>query len=80
MFRALADAGINIQMITTSEIKISVLVSRDQSQQALRIVHQAFELEKPPATPIAPLDAHDDRRHRCGRRRRPAAGCRTWKS
>jgi aspartate kinase len=46
MFRALADAGINIQMITTSEIKISVLVKRDESQQALRIVHGAFELEK----------------------------------
>ena len=48
MFRSLADAGINIQMITTSEIKISVLVSREQGQQALRIVHQAFELQKPP--------------------------------
>jgi aspartate kinase len=48
MFRALAAAGINIQMITTSEIKISVLVSRDQSQQALRIVHHAFALETEP--------------------------------
>ena len=58
MFRALADAGINIQMITTSEIKISVLVDRDQSQQALRIVHQAFALEKVPTTPIKPLERH----------------------
>lgn len=49
MFRSLADAAINIQMITTSEIKISVLVARDQGQPALRIVHQAFELQKPPA-------------------------------
>jgi aspartate kinase len=48
MFRSLADAGINIQLITTSEIKISVLVSRDQGQLALRTVHQAFQLEKPP--------------------------------
>jgi aspartate kinase len=48
MFRALADAGINIQMITTSEIKISVLVSRDRAAEALRIVHGAFELEKEP--------------------------------
>jgi aspartate kinase len=48
MFRALADAGINIQMITTSEIKISVLVSRDRAQEALRIVHGAFDLEKQP--------------------------------
>lgn len=55
MFKALADAGINIQMITTSEIKISVLVSRDDSQQALRIVHQAFDLEKEPTTAVKPL-------------------------
>jgi aspartate kinase len=48
MFRSLADAGINIQLITTSEIKISVLVSREQGQLALRTVHQAFQLEKPP--------------------------------
>src|SRR5262245_51325767 len=46
MFRALGDAGINIQMITTSEIKISVLVSRDRSLEALRIVHRAFELDR----------------------------------
>ena len=49
MFRALANAGVNIQMITTSEIKISVLVDRDQAQNALRVVHRAFELEKEPA-------------------------------
>ncbi len=42
MFRALADAGVNILMITTSEIKISVLVRREQAQMALRVVHQAF--------------------------------------
>lgn len=49
MFRALAMADINIQMITTSEIKISVLVSRSQSLPALRAVHQAFELGRKPA-------------------------------
>ena len=49
MFRALADAGVNIQMITTSEIKISVLVSREQAPAALRAVHQAFHLEREPA-------------------------------
>ncbi len=49
MFHALADAGVNIQMITTSEIKISVLVSRDEAQRALRAVHQVFELEREPA-------------------------------
>lgn len=48
MFHAVADAGINIQMITTSEIKISVLVARGQSQAALRAVHQAFVLETTP--------------------------------
>jgi aspartate kinase len=50
MFRSLADAGINIQMITTSEIKISVLVSKEQGPAALRTVHQAFTLEKTPTT------------------------------
>jgi aspartate kinase len=48
MFRALAEAGINIQMITTSEIKISVLVSRERAVEALRIVHHIFQLEQPP--------------------------------
>ena len=48
MFRALADAGVNIQMISTSEIKISALVASDAAQNALRAVHRAFELEKPP--------------------------------
>lgn len=57
MFRALADAGINIQMITTSEIKISVLVARDQGQPALRIVHQTFALEKDPPR-VTPAGEH----------------------
>jgi len=48
MFRALADANVNIQMITTSEIKISVLVARDQGQVALRTVHRVFQLDKEP--------------------------------
>jgi aspartate kinase len=52
MFQAVADAGINIQMITTSEIKISILVSRGQAQAALRAVHQAFELHKTPADAV----------------------------
>jgi aspartate kinase len=53
MFRAIADAGINIQMITTSEIKISVLVDRANSQAALRAVHQVFELHRRPADAAA---------------------------
>ena len=49
MFEALADAGVNIEMITTSEIKISVLVQRAQAADALRAVHRAFGLERPAA-------------------------------
>jgi len=49
MFRALAAKGINIQMITTSEIKISVLVSRESALEALRAVHEAFQLHVPPS-------------------------------
>src|SRR5690606_15607116 len=45
-----AQEEINIQMISTSEIKISTLVARDQSMPALRAVHRAFELEKPEET------------------------------
>src|SRR5262249_46579530 len=66
MFRALADAKINILMITTSEIKISVLVARSEAAAALRAVHQAFELDKPPAngagakSPAAPPHAASD--------------------
>jgi len=54
MFSSLAAEGINIQMITTSEIKISVLVERDSAMPALRAVHKAFELEtEPPAAKAA---------------------------
>jgi aspartate kinase len=48
MFRALADEGINIEAITTSEIKVSVLVKREQALAAMRAVHNEFELHKPP--------------------------------
>ncbi len=47
MFRSLADAGVNLQIITTSEIKISVLVKRDVAIEALRTVHAEFELDQP---------------------------------
>jgi len=46
MFKALADEGINIDMISTSEIKISCVVNAERGQDALRILHKAFELEK----------------------------------
>ena len=48
MFRVLADDGINIEAITTSEIKVSVLVKRDQALAALRAVHSEFELDRAP--------------------------------
>jgi aspartate kinase len=48
MFRAVSKQGINIDIITTSEIKISALVSRDDSLATLRAVHGAFALEKSP--------------------------------
>lgn len=59
VFAALAEHGINIQMITTSEIKISVLVSRSHFQEALRIVHNAFDLEKPPESSV-PIESSLD--------------------
>ena len=46
MFRGLSNAGINIQMITTSEIKISILVGRDEARSALAVVHETFSLAK----------------------------------
>jgi aspartate kinase len=49
MFSALAKANINIQNITTSEIKISCLIDRSQGKEALRAVHDAFDLGRKPA-------------------------------
>ena len=48
MFEALAGAGINIEMISTSEIKISCLVRQDRLDDAVRAVHAAFRLEAAP--------------------------------
>jgi aspartate kinase len=45
MFRALADAGINIEMISTSEIRITCLVARAQVEKGVRVLHKAFELD-----------------------------------
>jgi aspartate kinase len=49
MFRYLAEEGINIQMISTSEIKISVVVDEKYLELAVRVLHQAFGLDKTPA-------------------------------
>ena len=46
MFRALAAEGINIKVITTSEIKISVLIDRKYMELAVQALHDAFELDK----------------------------------
>ena len=46
MFRALRDENINIKFITTSEIKISVLIDRKYMELAVQALHDAFELEK----------------------------------
>ena len=48
MFEALADVGINIQMITTSEIKISVIIEEKFLELAVRALHSSFELDKEP--------------------------------
>ena len=48
MFAALQDEGINIKVITTSEIKISVLIDRKYMELAVQALHDAFELEKRP--------------------------------
>jgi aspartate kinase len=47
MFAALSDAGVNMKMITTGDIKISVLVDKADAVKALRAVHQAFGLHEP---------------------------------
>lgn len=46
MFRTLSEEGINIQMISTSEIKISVLIDEKYMELAVRALHKAFELEQ----------------------------------
>ena len=50
MFEALATAEVNIENITTSEIKISCIVSRADGNRALQVVHDAFDLGKEPTT------------------------------
>jgi aspartate kinase len=47
MFRTLAEEGINIQMISTSEIKISVVVDEKYMELAVRVLHKAFGLDQP---------------------------------
>jgi aspartate kinase len=46
MFKALYQAGINIELITTSEIRITCIIAEEQVEKAVRTLHRAFELEK----------------------------------
>jgi aspartate kinase len=45
LFQTLADAGINIELISTSEIKISIVIDLDRADEAARLAHDAFHLE-----------------------------------
>jgi aspartate kinase len=47
MFHALADAGVNIEMISTSEIRITTIIAEDALETAVQALHRAFELERP---------------------------------
>jgi len=46
MFRALSEQGINIQLITTSEIRITCIIDESRVKDAVRVLHRAFELEE----------------------------------
>ncbi|HEY4226528.1 MAG TPA: aspartate kinase [Pseudolysinimonas sp.] len=52
LFRALSDAGINIEMISTSEIRISVVTRADTLHEAMRVVHTAFGLDSEQAAVV----------------------------
>ena len=47
MFRFLAEGDVNIDMITTSEIRISCIIREDQASEAVRLLHRGFQLEEP---------------------------------
>ncbi|MCH8988335.1 MAG: aspartate kinase [Chloroflexi bacterium] len=47
MFRMLADGNVNIDMITTSEIRISCIIKEDQAEEAVRLLHRGFQLDQP---------------------------------
>jgi aspartate kinase len=47
MFRTLAEEGINIEMISTSEIKVSVVIDEKYTELAVRVLHKAFALDQP---------------------------------
>jgi aspartate kinase len=74
MLEALAKEEITVQMITTGDIKISVLVERSSATRALQAVHRAFGLDAPlddVAAPFVPC-------HPIGQRRHPAQSGNGW--
>ena len=50
MFRILAEGNVNIDMITTSEIRISCIINESQVGEAVRLLHTGFELDGDPET------------------------------
>ncbi len=59
VFRVLNDEGVNIEMISTSPIKISCVISRDRVEQAVQALHSAFELSGPGSVGVEePFKAH----------------------
>jgi aspartate kinase len=59
MFGTLADAGVNIEMISTSEVRITCMIGEEALETALRALHEAFELERPESAALesAAIDA-----------------------
>src|SRR5678815_963715 len=53
MFGTLADAGVNIEMISTSEVRITCMIAEDELETALRALHAAFDLERPEPIEVA---------------------------
>jgi len=52
MFGTLADAGVNIEMISTSEVRITCMIAEEALETALRALHDAFELERPESAAV----------------------------
>jgi len=63
MFQVLAQNGINIHVVTTSEIKISVLIDRSRCDDAVKAAHSGFELEKATSSPLNVGCASDGKRN-----------------
>ncbi|MBL0387176.1 aspartate kinase [Tumebacillus sp. ITR2] len=58
MFATLADAGISIKMVSTSEIKVSTVIDQDRAHQAVQALHTSFGLDSVQEAVVAGLDSH----------------------